>query len=111
MKTFVLTVSRTFPKTHKRAGQQTWFVEKINEAGEVIFEYKLFQNGNAHVKMNQAFCKAFNLEVGKLKNWLHEPEDVAREFDVSMEDAVQMWNKGSLQLISKNSPLLIGFGG
>ena len=31
MKTFVLTVSRTFPKTHKRAGQQTWFVEKINE--------------------------------------------------------------------------------
>ena len=32
MKTFVLTVSRTFPKTHKRAGQQTWFVEKINEA-------------------------------------------------------------------------------
>lgn len=32
MKTYVLTVSRTFPKTHKRAGQQTWFVEKINEA-------------------------------------------------------------------------------
>lgn len=32
MKTFVLTVSRTFPKTHKRAGQQTWFVENINEA-------------------------------------------------------------------------------
>ena len=36
MKTFVLTVSRTFPKTHKRAGQQTWFVEKINEAGMPI---------------------------------------------------------------------------
>lgn len=82
-----------------------------NDAGEVIFEYKLFQNGNAHVKMNQKFCKAFNLEVGKLKNWLHEPEDVAREFDVSMEEAAQMWNKGSLQLISKSSPLLIGFGG
>ena len=29
MKTFVLTVSRTFPKTHKRAGQQTNFIEKI----------------------------------------------------------------------------------
>ena len=33
MKTFVLTVSRVFPKTHKRAGKQTWFVEKINQAG------------------------------------------------------------------------------
>jgi hypothetical protein len=31
-KTYVLIVSRTFPKTHKRAGEQTWFVEKINEA-------------------------------------------------------------------------------
>jgi hypothetical protein len=29
MKTFVLTVSRTFPKAHKRAGQQTHFIEKI----------------------------------------------------------------------------------
>jgi hypothetical protein len=29
MKTFVLTVSRTFPKTHKRAGNPTYFTEKI----------------------------------------------------------------------------------
>jgi hypothetical protein len=28
-----------------------------------------------------------------------------------MEEAVQMWNGSSLQLISKSSPLLIGFGG
>lgn len=31
--------------------------------------------------------------------------------NVSMEEAAQMWNKGSLQLINKTSPLLIGFGG
>ncbi len=31
MKTFILTVSKIFPKTHKRAGEQTWFVEKINK--------------------------------------------------------------------------------
>ena len=35
MKTFVLTVSRTFPKTHKRAGEPTWFVEKINEGKKI----------------------------------------------------------------------------
>ncbi|MFA5158632.1 MAG: hypothetical protein WC451_05620 [Patescibacteria group bacterium] len=29
MKTFVLTVSRYFPKDHKRAGEPTFFVEKI----------------------------------------------------------------------------------
>ena len=31
--------------------------------------------------------------------------------NVSIEEAAQMWNKGNLQLISENSPLLIGFGG
>ena len=29
MKTYVLTVSRNFPKTHKRVGEQTHFVEKL----------------------------------------------------------------------------------
>ena len=83
----------------------------VNKEGETVFEYRLYQNGNLHVKIKKELIKAWNLEVGRLKNWLHEPEDVAREFDVSMEDAVQMWNKGSLQLINKSSPLLIGFGG
>jgi hypothetical protein len=32
MKTYVLTVSRTFPKTHKRAGEQTFFPEMILSA-------------------------------------------------------------------------------
>jgi hypothetical protein len=71
----------------------------------------LYQNGNLHVKIKKELIKAWNLEVGKLKNWLHEPEDVAREFDVSMEEAVKMWNGSSLQLINKTSPLLIGFRG
>ena len=32
MKTYVLTVSRTFPKTHKRAGEETFFKERILSA-------------------------------------------------------------------------------
>ena len=32
MKTYVLTVSRTFPKTHKRAGEETFFNERILSA-------------------------------------------------------------------------------
>ena len=40
MKTFVLTVSRTFPKTHKRAGENTGFVWQIS---------KLFTNENTKI--------------------------------------------------------------
>ncbi|ULB35647.1 hypothetical protein [Proteiniphilum propionicum] len=32
MKTYVLTVSRTFPSTHNRKGEQTYFIEKIGRA-------------------------------------------------------------------------------
>ena len=32
MKTYVLTVSRLFPATHKRVGEQTYFMEKITNA-------------------------------------------------------------------------------
>ena len=32
MKTYVLTVSRTFPETHKRAGEETFFKERILSA-------------------------------------------------------------------------------
>jgi hypothetical protein len=82
-----------------------------NADGDVIFEYKLFKNDNAHIKMNQAFCKAFNLEVGRLKQWLNEPADAVREFDMSVEEAQEWFNRGNLQLIGKNSPLLLEFTG
>lgn len=49
MKTHVLTVSRVFPSTHKRKGEQTFFVDKILEA----------QKGNAML--------AIRTELGLLK--------------------------------------------
>ena len=36
-KTYVITVSRTFPKTHARAGENTYFVQKIRNA---LHDYK-----------------------------------------------------------------------
>ena len=42
MKTYVLTVSRTFPKTHKRAGEQTFFPEMILSALGKEPQYKIF---------------------------------------------------------------------
>jgi hypothetical protein len=55
MKTFVLTVSRTFPKTHKRAGQQTWFVEKINEAIIPISEEPIMGKKIHTIRANYEF--------------------------------------------------------
>jgi hypothetical protein len=83
----------------------------IGKDGLNVFEYRLYKNGNLHIKARKEFMQAWNLEVGRLKNWLHEPADVAKEFDISIEEAGNLWNRGNLQLIGKNSPLLLEFIG
>jgi hypothetical protein len=42
MKTFVLTFSRTFPKTHKRSGEETYFHEKILANEDIYFASDAF---------------------------------------------------------------------
>lgn len=53
MKTYVLTVSITFPKTHKRAGENTYFMEKIKN-GEKIHtiraNYELWEKRINNIK-------------------------------------------------------------
>jgi len=50
MKTYVLTVSRTFPKTHKRAGQETYFVGRI--LSELILSGLIDRNVAERLKIN-----------------------------------------------------------
>ena len=51
MKTYVLTVSKTFPKTHKRAGEPTFFKDKI------ILD-RAFGNGKIHtIRSNYQYWK------------------------------------------------------
>ena len=50
MKTYVLTVSRTFPKTHKRAGEETHFVGRI--LSELILSGLIDRNVAERLKIN-----------------------------------------------------------
>ena len=73
MKTFVLTVSKTFPKTHKRAGENTGFVWQIS---------KLFTNENTKIHTIRANYdlwekRAKEINEGKailsIRYWSHKP--------------------------------------
>lgn len=50
MKTYLLTVSRTFPKTHKRTGQETYFVGRI--LSELILSGLIDRNVAERLKIN-----------------------------------------------------------
>lgn len=49
MKTYVLTVSRYFPKTHKKSGQETYFVDKIQAS---INDVRQFRNKIHTIRAN-----------------------------------------------------------
>jgi len=48
---------------------------------DLFLEYRCFRNGNIHLRLNQEFMKAFNIEVARLKGWIHNKEDIVNEFD------------------------------
>lgn len=52
---------------------------------DLFLEYRCFKNGNIHLRLNQEFMKAFNIEVSRLKGWIHNKEDIINEFDPELE--------------------------
>lgn len=75
------------------------------ENGDVLFEYKIYKNGNAHIKMNIEFSKALNVEVGRLLGWIRSKEDIVNEFADEMKGAEKYFNK-NISLVNSNIKLL-----
>jgi hypothetical protein len=44
-----------------------------------LFEVKAHKNGNLHVRLNQKFALALNVEYGRLKGWIHSGKQAAEE--------------------------------
>jgi hypothetical protein len=71
----------------------------ITEDGELAFTMRYYTgNKNAHLKINKKLLMKFNIEVAKIRKWMSDPDDVAEEFNVSKEEAAQMWNSGLVLL-------------
>jgi hypothetical protein len=47
--------------------------------GEPLFEVRAFLNSNLHVRLNQKFALALNVEYGRLKGWLKNGAEAADE--------------------------------
>ena len=60
---------------------------------DLFLEYRCFKNRNIHLRLNQEFMKAFNIEVARLKGWIHNKEDIVNEFDAELEIAKEDCDK------------------
>lgn len=86
-------------------GNTTVFHYIHNGKCKILMEVKPFKNGNLHIKFSQKFMLKLNIEMGRLKGWIHSKEDCAREFDVPVEDIEPLFNRYHIK--SKHIPFLI----
>jgi hypothetical protein len=91
--------------------QETIFYNYAKEKAETAFECRFYENGNVHLKVNQALMTKFNVEVARILGWVRGPEDIQAEFDISEKEAVELWNKPALVMLGRGDIPLLEFAG
>lgn len=76
-----------------------------------LIEYKVYQNGNTHLKLNKEFAKALNVEVARLLGWIRDKSDIAAEFPDEMAAGAEKYfgRNFAISLDNPNIKLLTAF--
>lgn len=57
-----------------------------------LLNVKFYQNGNRHLKFNQAAMLRFNVTASRLLGWVRSKEELQTELDCDSEVAAEVWN-------------------
>ena len=71
---------------------------------ELLFDVRAFKNRNLHLRLNQRFILALNVEHGRLKGWLNSPQEAATEL---RDPEAAKFFRSNLQLNAGNPTLLL----
>jgi hypothetical protein len=72
--------------------------------GESLIEARAFKNRNMHLRLNQKFILALNVEYGRLRGWLHSGEQAAEELQ---DPEAASYFHSNTQIGSDNPTLLL----
>ena len=67
-----------------------------------LIEYKIYQNGNTHIKLDKEFAKAMNVEVSRLLGWIRNKQDIAEEFPDDMAKGAEKYFKTNFAISLEN---------
>lgn len=70
---------------------------------ELFYDAKAFLNSNVHIRLNQKFALALNVEYGRLKGWLKSGAEAAEELQ---DPEAAKWFNTTLRLGPANVPML-----
>ena len=80
-------------------GEKKEFYHDVNGELKLFAEIKAFKNGNIHMKFDQKFMRAFNVEAGRLLGWLKDAEEANTELNI--KDGAELFNSNIKLLPSK----------
>lgn len=75
---------------HWTPGEKRSFLFK---RGGVFMEVRPYLNGNVHIKFDQEFLKAFNIEAARILKWIRSAEEAASEMEISHGDAAKYFRR------------------
>lgn len=73
----------------------------------VLFDVRAFLNGNMHVRFDQNFMLALNVEVGRLKGWIHNAQQAAEELNEDVREVAKYFKKNYTVLPNAIDQLLL----
>ena len=82
-----------FKSTEKEIVKDYGTTCKVYRNKEVLFEYKVYKNGNTHIKFNKELMKAINVESSRLLGWISKVEDIKKEFCEEMGAGAEIYFK------------------
>lgn len=84
--------------------QKVFYFTNKNGVREILFDVRAFKNGNMHLRLNQDFILALNVEHGRLKGWLRSAEEAVVELN---DNKAGTYFNRNLQLANGNPTLLL----
>lgn len=92
-------------RRHWVAGEkyEFYFMDRKTNAREMLFDVRAFLNGNVHLRLNQDFMLALNVEHGRLRGWIHNAKEAVEE--LGDKKAAQYFDT-NLKLGAANLPML-----
>lgn len=85
--------------------EEFFFTNAKSHKRELLFDARAFKNGNLHLRLNQRFILALNVEHGRLKGWIRSGEEAAAE--LGDLQAAQHFNTHLQLPMSKPTHLLL----
>ena len=82
-------------------GEKKYIYNRIGE--KPFMEYKVYMNRNMHVKFNQEFTKALNVEVSRLLGWIRSKEDIKKEFPDQLAKGAEKYFKANKYISLENN--------